>query len=381
MIPSNEMVQSSNKRRRDDETDERRDNKRVKRYSNQKERHSQSESESSELSTDQSSVRVRSNLKSQFTKQKRDEVQEKVTSSKMVQKHVQRRSSNQHTLSESSSDVDMENSSTANHLNEQEAHLNHLSGSEEESQSCEDTPNDNRFTEPNLPKVTHKSNLDQVKPNLRPQLVNRNRNGIQDKLCRAPKLTKEDKEEISKFSSLLSESLLEKNNIWILQCPAQMDCGALVNQRLDLGSSGSGSCQLTVGDSVFEAYSYRDSQGRPATLAVPSDSNHFQLCKVPITGNIIVEETVQFRSTPEFNIPNTTSCVDMPQHLRTRHPLLGLDYEEQPRTAPRVTIKKKKKHRRRTEDGLHDQLLESHEESQTKRKKKKKHRNNNDISD
>uniref|UniRef100_A0A1B6FJ32 Uncharacterized protein n=1 Tax=Cuerna arida TaxID=1464854 RepID=A0A1B6FJ32_9HEMI len=368
--PTSKMVQSNRKRRRgdalsDEELSDRQD-KRVKRHSDdwkykqvnrQEQAHamSASESESSDehlLDKKQSSER----LNGYNTDHKNTNI---------CNGHFSNNEDN--SLSEQEVDLDMKHSNVSNNIDE-DAHVSNQIDSEEEVESSEDTNSDNnRFIEPSPP-----GKQSRIKSNLKPVLENQNINTVQEKFYRTPKITEEDEEEISQFSSLLSESLLEKNNVWILQCPAQMDCSGLVNQCLDLN----GSCQLAVGDTVFEAYSYKDRQDRLATLAVPSESNNFQLRQVPIAGNIIVEEAIQFNSKANFNIPEPPSYVELPENLRTRHPLLGLDYEKQPRTAPRLRSspkKKKKRHEKKEICDLQDNLLEYPEETKIKKKKKKKH--------
>ncbi|KAG8331786.1 hypothetical protein J6590_034174 [Homalodisca vitripennis] len=267
-------------------------------------------------------------------------------------------------LSEQEVDLDMKHSNVSNNTNE-DAHVNDENDSEEEIENSENSDSNNRLIEPSPSEK--RSSMVGIKSNSKSALENQNINAVHENLYRTPKITEEDEEEILQFSSLLSESILEKNNVWILQCPAQMDCSGLENQRLNLN----GSCQLVVGDSVFEAYSYRNKHDRLATLAVPSESNNFQLRQVPITGNIIVEEAIQFNSKAKFNIPDPPSCVELPENLRTRHPLLGLDYEKQPRTAPRLSSSLKKKKKRHERKDICD-VQEYPEETKIKKKKKKK---------
>lgn len=46
--------------------------------------------------------------------------------------------------------------------------------------------------------------------------------------------------------------------------------------------------------------------------------------KIPVTGNIIIEESVDIINKKSFTIPDPPQCVELPQNLRTRHPLLGV---------------------------------------------------------
>lgn len=46
--------------------------------------------------------------------------------------------------------------------------------------------------------------------------------------------------------------------------------------------------------------------------------------KIPVTGNIIIEEAVDIINKKSFTIPDPPQCVELPQNLRTRHPLLGV---------------------------------------------------------
>uniref|UniRef100_A0A1B6I3X4 Uncharacterized protein n=1 Tax=Homalodisca liturata TaxID=320908 RepID=A0A1B6I3X4_9HEMI len=364
--PKSKMVQSNRKRKRgdvasDEELSDRQD-KRVKRHSDDwkyKQVNRQEQAHAMSASDSENSDEHVSGKKQSSERLNGDHYK----NTNVCNGHFLNNEDN-NSLSEQEVDLDMKHSNVSNNTNE-DVHVNDQSDSEDEIENSEDSDSNNRFIEPSPSEK--RSSIVGIKSNSKSALENQNINAVQENFYRTPKITEEDEEEILQFSSLLSESLLEKNNVWILQCPAQMDCSGLENQHLNLN----GSCQLVVGDSVFEAYSYRNKHDRLATLAVPSESNNFQLRQVPITGNIIVEEAIQFNSKAKFNIPDPPSCVELPENLRTRHPLLGLDYEKQPRTAPRLISSPKKKKKRHERKDICD-VQEYPEETKIKKKKKKK---------
>ncbi|XP_054262584.1 uncharacterized protein LOC128986309 isoform X2 [Macrosteles quadrilineatus] len=199
---------------------------------------------------------------------------------------------------------------------------------------------------------------------------------VKKQIRRMPKFTQELNDDISKLALLLDRDLIEKNDIWILQCPSDMDCSALVSQRLNLD----GSCKLDDGEKTYESYSYRNTNPRSATLAVPSERNQLDLRRVPITGNIIVEESVKaVNNSSSQIISEPPSRVEFPENLRIRHPLLGIDFSKQPRTAERIThvSSKKKRHSKKHDESYNGSLsldvVPSDVLSSKKKKKKHKH--------
>ncbi|XP_039295690.1 dentin sialophosphoprotein isoform X7 [Nilaparvata lugens] len=178
---------------------------------------------------------------------------------------------------------------------------------------------------------------------------------MQDELWKRieKKLSEGIKEEYFEEDVFYLEDLSDNDEIWVAPCPKSLDVSSLLGRKLNLtGRTDLKALQAKDGVSNMdcEAWASPIDQADNVVYCLQASKNRKKMIINPLklAGRVSIEEKIQMPSPHEVEFSTTMKLV-MPENLKVRHPLLGAEFKNQPKTfnsedlsSPRVKKKKKK---------------------------------------
>ncbi|XP_039278836.1 dentin sialophosphoprotein-like [Nilaparvata lugens] len=168
------------------------------------------------------------------------------------------------------------------------------------------------------------------------------------------KLSEGIKEEYFEEDVFYLEDLSDNDEVWVAPCPKSLDVSSLLGRKLNLtGRTDLKALQAKDGASNMdcEAWASPIEHNENVVYCLQASKNRKKMIINPLklAGRVSIEEKIRMPSPHEVEFSTTMKLV-MPENLKVRHPLLGAEFKNQPKTfnsddvsSPRVKKKKKKK--------------------------------------